>query len=84
MHRLINNTDRTLDVVFLRFIDVSFTITLSPKELEQTLSLSCTLTRHALEKILNLEKTTYSVLSVLLLIYAFVFVFVKYQVYANL
>ena len=36
------------------------------------------------EKASNVKKTTYSVLSVLLLIYAFVFVFVKYQVYANL
>ena len=38
------NTDRTLDVVYSRFRDLSFR---SPKEFEQALSLSCNPMRHA-------------------------------------
>ena len=40
-HRLINKTDRTLDVVFYRFRSFSFTITLrqKPKEVTRMLSL---------------------------------------------
>ena len=74
-------TDGTVDVVFSRFMCVSFTITLrqKPKEVTSILSL-CLVIQQVTpldfclrvivnEKPLNLEKTTSSVLSVLLLTY---------------
>ena len=80
-HRLIKITDGTVDVVFSRFMCVSFTITLrqKPKEVTSILSLCLVIQRVTPldfclrvivnEKPLNLEKTTSSVLSVLLLTY---------------
>ena len=76
------NTDRTLDVVFSRFRGFSFTITRRQKELhacrvelqdrerEHTRNSFGLLPQGYIlnEKLLNLEKTTSSVLSVLLLI----------------
>ena len=79
------NTDRTLDVVFSRFRGFSFTITLrqKPKGVTHMLSLCLVIQRGICitplgfclgvivnEKLLNLEMTTSSVLSVLLFIYA--------------
>ena len=73
-----NNTDRTQDVIFSRFQCFSFTLTLRHAH---ALSLSCNSTLPARDsfgllpqgyceqKPTNLEKTTSSVLSVLLLIY---------------
>ena len=69
-----NNTDRTPDFVFLIFKGFSFTITLrqKPKGVprRQRLITIKTQREHAhVEKPLNLENTTSSVLSALLLIY---------------
>ena len=79
-----NNTDRTLDVVFSRFRGFSFTITLrqKPKWVRRRLSFCLVIQRGMRvaplgcfriivnEKLLNLEKTTASVLSALLWIYS--------------
>ena len=76
-----NNTDRTLEVFFLRFKGFSLRITLRQKRKEVTRMLQlCIETRNFFwlllqlvimnEITLNLEKTTISVLSVLLLIQA--------------
>ena len=81
-HRLINNTDRKIDVVFSRLNGFSFTIILRQKPegvprrqrwiTRQRESMRVTLLGLCLrvivnEKLLNLEKTTSSVLSVLLI-----------------
>ena len=77
-----NSTNRTLDVVFSRFNCFSFTITLRQKPKEVTRVLSCNSRSMRVtplgfclriivnEKPLNLEKKTFSVLSVLLLFHA--------------
>ena len=82
-----NNTERTLDVVFSRFRGFLFTISLRQKSKGVTRILSpCLVIQRSMratplgfclrvivdEKPLNLEKTTSSVLSVLLLIYGFI------------
>ena len=63
-HRLINITDRTLDVVFSRFRGFSFTKTLrqKPKGITRMLQRE-SLFYAACEKTLHLEKMTSSVLS---------------------
>jgi len=75
-HRLINNTDRTLDVVFSRFRGFSFIVTLrqKPKEVTRMLSLCLVIQRSMRvtpsgfflrvivnEKTLNIKKPTSSV-----------------------
>ena len=86
IHRLITNTDRTLDVVFSRFKVFSFTVILRQKPNGVTRRQrwitkkgeSMRVTPFGLrvivnEKTLNLEKMTYSFLFVLLFIYAFIY-----------
>ena len=68
-HRLINNTDGILDVVFSRFKSFLCTITLRQRTKgvlrRQHMLFLCLV----IEKLLNLEKTTSSVISMLFFIY---------------
>ena len=69
-----NNTDRTLDVIFSKFRGFSFTITLSYAHTALNDKTEREHVRNSFivnEKPLNIEKTTSSVLSVLLLIYVY-------------
>ena len=80
VHRLINNTDITLDVVFSRFMGFSFRITMRLHGVKRMRSL-CPVIQRGLrgtplgfclivivnEKSVNLEKTTPIVLSVILI-----------------
>ena len=72
-HRLINNTERTLDVVFSRFRDFSFTRTLrqKPKGVTRMLSLCLVNQRSMRVTSLGFCISVISDLSVLFLIYEF-------------